>query len=100
MTTTTRMATLTPDDWRRSGQQASYVMPWLDTTEPKAVGEGLTRTAAPAARLFPMLLTFTNAAPMRTEIRAISWSQAEKFARNRHPNLSAIERLQQTAIKP
>lgn len=79
--------------------QPNYAIPWQDSTEPQAVGEGLTRTSAPAARLFPMVLTFSNAAPMRTEIRAISWSQAEKFARNRHPNLSGIERLQQTGTK-
>lgn len=100
MTTTTRMAELSPDDWRRSGKQASYVMPWLDTTEPQAVGEGLTRTSSPAARLFHMLLTFENARPMRCTVRALNWSQAEQFARNRHPGLAGLERLQQTEPTP
>ena len=100
MTTTTRMAQLSPDSWERHGQQASYTLPWLDTTEPHATGEGLTRTAAPAARLFHMLLRFENARPMRCTIRALNWKQAEAFARNRHPGLAGLERLQQTAIKP
>jgi hypothetical protein len=47
-----------------------------------------------------MLLRFENARPMRCTIRALSWKQAEAFARNRHPGLAGLERLQQTAIKP
>jgi hypothetical protein len=100
MTSTTRMAQLNPDSWERHGKQASYALPWLDTTEPQAVGEGLTRTSAPAARLFTMQLTFENARPMRCTIRALNWRQAEAFARNRHPGIAGLERLQQTAIKP
>lgn len=98
MTTTTRpgrMGQLSPDDWQRHGKEASYALPWLDTTEPQATGEGLTRTSSGAARLFHMLLTFENARPMRCTVRALNWRQAEAFARNRHPALASITRLPQ-----
>jgi hypothetical protein len=73
--------------------QPNYALPSQDSTEPQAVGEGLTRTSAPAARLFHMLLTFHDAKPMRCIIRALNWHQAEAFARNRHPTLASIQRL-------
>lgn len=70
-----------------------YAMPWYDTTEPLAVGEGLTYTSKPGAKLFTMQLQFSNARPMRCSIRALNWRQAEAFAKNRHPNLSSNTRL-------
>lgn len=103
MTTTTRpgrMGQLNPDDWQRHGKQAVYTLPWLDTSEPQAVGEGLTRTSSPGARLFHMLLTFENARPMRATVRALNWRQAEQFARNRHPTLATIQRLPQAGQNP
>lgn len=90
---------LNPNSWSKttpSGKPRNYVLPSLDATEPIAAGEGLTRTSAAAARLFDLLLHFKASRPMRCTIRAISWNQAEQFARNRHPDLARIERLAQT----
>ena len=54
--------------------------------EPTHTGEGITRTTDPAARLWPVTVTFTTGArPLKTTIRAISAGQAEQFARARHP---------------
>ena len=103
MTTTTRpgrMAQQSPDDWQRHGKQASYALPWLDTSEPQAVGEGLTRTQSTGAKLHHMLLEFTNARSMRCTVRALNWRQAEAFARNRHPSLASIQRLPQAGQNP
>lgn len=50
------------------------------------VGEGISRTSDPHARLWPVTVTFTTGSrPMSTTIRALSAGQAEEFARNRHP---------------
>ena len=54
-------------------------------------GEGLTRTTDPAARLWPVTITFTSGArPMRTTIRANGPQQAETFARNCHPYVRTV----------
>jgi hypothetical protein len=54
--------------------------------EPTHTGEGITRTTDPAARLWPVTVTFvTGARPLHTTIRAVSANQAADFARNRHP---------------
>ena len=74
----------------------NYLLPVLEHDEPLATGEGLTRTSKPGTALFHMLVHFKSSRPMRCTIRAISWSQAEQFARNRHPDLASIERLPQT----
>ena len=66
------------------------------TDEPQAVGEGITRTSDPRARLWPVTITFTSGArPLRTTIRAVSSGQAEQFARARHPYVRsvAVERV-------
>jgi hypothetical protein len=88
---------LTADNWTKKPR--NYLLPVLDNDEPLATGEGLTRTSAAAARLFHMLVHFGHSRPMRCTIRALSWSQAEQFARNRHPDLARIERLPQTGSK-
>lgn len=57
----------------------------IQIDEPSHVGEGITRTSDPKARLWPVTVTFTTGArPLRTTIRAISAHQAEQFARARH----------------
>jgi hypothetical protein len=83
--------------WNKTmpAKRQSYVLPVLDNDEPLATGEGLTRTSKPGSALFHMLVHFKSSRPMRCTIRAISWSQAEAFARNRHPDLASIERLPQ-----
>ena len=53
--------------------------------QPVSAGEGITVTADPSAKLWPVVVTFTTGGqPMRCTIRAINREQAETFARNRH----------------
>ena len=67
------------------------------TDEPIHCGEGITRTSAAAAKLWPVELTFgADAKPLRTTIRAVSIEQAEQFARNRHPHARTIIAGQKT----
>jgi hypothetical protein len=54
-------------------------------------GEGHTRTSDPAAQLWPVVITFSSGAkPMKTTIRATGPTQAEQFARNRHPYVRSV----------
>lgn len=63
----------------------------IPSDEPTHVGEGITRTTDPKARLWPVTVTFTTGCrPLVTTIRALSAGQAEKFARNRHPNARTV----------
>lgn len=63
----------------------------LPADEPTHLGEGITRTSDPKARLWPVTVTFaTGARPMRQTIRALSAGQAEQFARARHPNAHTV----------
>ena len=59
--------------------------------EPLSVGEGITRTTDPKAKLWPVTVTFsTGCRPMRTTIKATSPKQAEQFARARHPYVRSV----------
>lgn len=59
--------------------------------ETPAGGEGITRTTDPAAKLWPVTITFTSGArPLRTTIRATGPLQAEQFARARHPHVRTV----------
>lgn len=61
------------------------------TDEPTYVGEGITRTSDPCARLWPVTVTFTTGMrPLRETIRATSSGQAEQFARARHPKARSV----------
>jgi hypothetical protein len=87
-----------PDSWVKDvpAKPRNYLLPVLEHDEPQATGEGLTRTSKAGANLFDMVVHFNSSRPMRTTIRALTWAQAEQFARNRHPDLARIERLPQT----
>lgn len=87
------IARLAADNWATTRKETGFTLPSLDSTEPVAVGEGLTRTSAPTAWLFPMELTLQGAKPLRCLIRATSWDQAEAFAKARHPNLISLSRI-------
>lgn len=53
-------------------------------------GEGITRTTAPSAKFWPVMVRFGNGSPMRATIRATSKMQAAEFAKNRHPHATSI----------
>lgn len=87
---------LAADHWERSGtrkRQRSYQLQYTETDGHRALGEGISRTTKPGAKLFAMELKLPGSRPMRTSIRALNWRQAEQFARNRHPDVLAITRL-------
>jgi hypothetical protein len=55
------------------------------------IGEGITRTNDPKAKLWPVTITFTTGLrPMRTTIKATGPLQAEQFARARHPYVRSV----------
>jgi hypothetical protein len=87
---------LTADHWERTGRrkrERNYQLQQIDTDGPRALGEGISRCSKAGAKLFAMELTFKGSRPMQTSIRALNWTQAEQFARNRHPELVSITRL-------
>lgn len=54
--------------------------------QPTHVGEGVTYTTKPGARLWALEIRFPGGHPMRCTIRAASQKQAIQFAAARHPN--------------
>ena len=62
----------------------------MPSDEPSHVGEGITRTSDPKAKLWPVTVTFPGTRPLLTTIRALSAGQAEEFARARHPSARTV----------
>lgn len=58
---------------------------YAPTDEPDCVGEGITYTTEPGARLWPLEVPIPGSRPMRCTIRAKSQRQALQFAAARHP---------------
>jgi hypothetical protein len=54
--------------------------------QPTHVGEGITYTTKPGARLWALEVPFPGNASLRCTVRAISQRQAVQFAAARHPN--------------
>jgi len=54
------------------------------------IGEGLSRTSNPNAKLYEIVVTFSGMRPMRERIRATSKAEAVKFAANRYPTHTKI----------
>jgi hypothetical protein len=70
----------------------SYVLPWHETNNP-VVGDGLSRTSNPAARLWQVDVQFKNGPSMKTTVKAMTKQEAIKFTKNRHPDASHINVL-------
>lgn len=87
MTHTPRtIAQLCPDDWATSFQpKVPSRIDLADDLSPR-FGEGISRTSAPDAQLYPVTIPLLNAPPIRATIRAVSAKQARLFAQNNHPN--------------
>lgn len=54
--------------------------------QPTHVGEGITYTTEPKARLWALEVRFPGGHPMRCTVRATSQRQAIQFAAARHPS--------------
>lgn len=67
----------------------NYVLTWREDGMP-TLGEGLSRTTHPAAKLWDVDVQLSNGNPMRTTVRAVSKSEAKKFSANRYPTATLI----------
>lgn len=70
----------------------NYLLTWQEEHTP-VVGEGLSRTNNPAARLWQVNVQFTAGPPMKTTVKAMTKREAIKFTQNRHPNAKHIDVL-------
>ena len=55
-----------------------------------SIGEGLSRTSNPNAKLYEILVEYSGMKPMREWLRATSCAEAAKFAANRYPTHTNI----------
>lgn len=77
---------LCPDDWVT---EARVKLPnRIDPADDLSArfGEGISRTSAPGAQLYPVTIPLVNAPAIRATIRATSAKQARLFAQNNHTN--------------
>jgi len=82
----TGIANLCPDHWVTESR-----VNLIDRAENLSArfGEGISRTTAPDAQLYPVTIPLVNAPAIRATIRATSAKQARLFAANNHPNAHA-----------
>lgn len=62
---------------------------WQEDNKP-TLGEGLSRTSNPAARLWLVTVELGNSSPLRTTVRALNKTEAKKFSANRYPTATSI----------
>ena len=67
----------------------NYVMHWREE-HGAALGEGLSRTSDPRAKLFEVVVRYNGQQPMREWLKACSRKEALKFATNRYPKALQI----------
>lgn len=80
---------MTSRGWGSQSSVDSYLMHWREDNG-AAIGEGLSRTSNPNAKLYEIVVTFSGMRPMRERLRATSSAEAAKFAANRYPTHTNI----------
>lgn len=80
---------MTSRGWGSQTSVDSYLMHWREDNG-ASIGEGLSRTSNPNARLYEIVVTFSGMRPMREQLRATSGAEAAKFAANRYPTHTNI----------
>ena len=75
--------------WGSQASVDSYLMHWREDNG-ASIGEGLSRTSNPNAKLYEIVVTFSGMRPMREQLRATSGAEAAKFAANRYPTHTNI----------
>ena len=75
--------------WGSKASVENFILHWRDDSG-AIIGEGLSRTSNPNARLYEIVVTFSGMRPMRERIRATSRAEAAKFAANRYPTHTKI----------
>ena len=80
---------MTSMGWGSQASVDSYLMHWREDNG-ASIGEGLSRTSNPNAKLYEIVVTFSGMRPMREQLRATSSAEAAKFAANRYPTHTKI----------
>ena len=80
---------MTSRGWGGQASVDSYLMHWREDNG-ASIGEGLSRTSNPNAKLYEIVVTFSGMRPMREQLRATSSAEAAKFAANRYPTHTNI----------
>jgi hypothetical protein len=80
---------MTSKGWGSQASVDSYLMHWREDNG-ASIGEGLSRTSDPNAKLYEIVVTFSGMRPMREQLRATSSAEAAKFAANRYPTHTKI----------
>ena len=80
---------MTARGWGSQASVDSYLMHWREDNG-ASIGEGLSRTSNPNAKLYEIVVTFSGMRPMREQLRATSGAEAAKFAANRYPTHTNI----------
>jgi hypothetical protein len=80
---------MTSRGWNSQASVDSYLIHWREDNG-ASIGEGLSRTSNPNAKLYEIVVTFSGMRPMREQLRATSSAEAAKFAANRYPTHTNI----------
>ena len=80
---------MTSRGWGNQASVDSYLIHWREDNG-ASIGEGLSRTSNPNAKLYEIVVTFSGMRPMREQLRATSSAEAAKFAANRYPTHTNI----------
>ena len=70
--------------WGSQASVDSYLLHWREDNG-ASIGEGLSRTSNPNARLYEIVVEFSGMKPMREWLRATSSAEAAMFAANKYP---------------
>lgn len=76
----------------------NYVMHWREE-HGAVLGEGLSRTSDPRAKLFEVVVRYNGQQPMREWLKACSRKEALKFATNRYPRATQVTVLSNANVK-
>jgi hypothetical protein len=84
--------------WGSQASVDSYLMHWREDNG-ASIGEGLSRTSDPNAKLYEILVEYSGMKPMREWLRATSREEVAKFAANRYPTSKKITVITKDHVK-
>ena len=77
--------------FKKRGKDVGFVLTFGDDSfNTPNLGEGISRTSNPKARLWAVKVSFADALPMSTTVLATSRKQAVLFTKNRYPHSTSI----------
>ena len=80
---------MTSRGWGSQASVNNYLLHWREDNG-ASIGEGLSRTSNPNAKLYEIVVTFSGMKPMREWLRATSSAEAAMFAANKYPTNTNI----------